>query len=318
MALPGQVDAYLADRFGLRGKMIRLHKDLTKPLLARGNTAVLIGRDGRMFYQGDKMLRQSAGLVLRDEKVTEVADLIAQMATELKRRGVKFLVAVPPNSSTIYQDDLPIWAQRHGRTTEYDLLLEDLAKRGVKAIDLRPALMAARSGGNVFLMHDTHWTYRGALAAFNAIVEADGHPDWRLDPQTALAPPTTRRGGDLARMLGVDDRAIETVQGLRLKSKGKAEVLSGGATPEYALDSDKPAPTVLVLGDSFTESYFAPMLSQNAGRTIWLHYRHCAFDWNWIDKLRPDEVWWMPTERGLYCEPGARPLNFVDRSARLR
>ncbi|MGH7935676.1 MAG: hypothetical protein ACREF8_01545, partial [Chthoniobacterales bacterium] len=35
-ALPGQVDAYLADRFGLRGKMIRLHKDLTKPLLARG------------------------------------------------------------------------------------------------------------------------------------------------------------------------------------------------------------------------------------------------------------------------------------------
>ena len=167
--------------------MIRLHKDLTKPLLARGNTAVLIGRDGRMFYQGDKMLRQSAGLVLRDEKVTGVADLLAQMAAEFKRRGVKFLVAVPPNSSTIYQDDLPIWAQRQGRTTEYDLLLQDLAKRGVKAIDLRPALSAARSGGNVYLMHDTHWTDRGALAAFNAIVEADGRPDWRLDPKTALA-----------------------------------------------------------------------------------------------------------------------------------
>ena len=32
LTLPKEVDAYLKDRFGLREKMIRLHKDLTKPL----------------------------------------------------------------------------------------------------------------------------------------------------------------------------------------------------------------------------------------------------------------------------------------------
>src|SRR5277367_6528297 len=31
---------------------------------------------------------------------------------------------------------------------------------------------------------DTHWTFRGALAAFNAIVEADSHADWRIDPSS--------------------------------------------------------------------------------------------------------------------------------------
>ena len=48
------------------------------------------------------------------------------------QRGVKFLVALPPNSSTIYQDDLPGWAQNPGKATEYDLLLKDFAAKGVK------------------------------------------------------------------------------------------------------------------------------------------------------------------------------------------
>ena len=64
IALPGQVDAYLKDRFGLRHAMIKLHKDLTHPVLLKVNTAALIGRDGRMFYVGNEMVRQSAGLVL--------------------------------------------------------------------------------------------------------------------------------------------------------------------------------------------------------------------------------------------------------------
>lgn len=318
LALPGGVDAYLKDRFGLRRFLIRAHRDLMRPALGSGGGPVLIGRDGRMFYLGDEMVRQSAGLVLRDQKVSDVADLLAQMNSELERRGVKLLVATPPNSSTVYKDDLPFWAQNRKKTTEYDLLLEELADRGVKALDLRPALVAARSEGNVYLMHDTHWTDRGALAAFNAIVEADGHPDWRLAPAAALAPATIRKGGDLARMLGVEDGATERVEKQRLPEKAKPEFLSDGATPDLVLATGEPGPTILILGDSFTNANFPSMLSQHAGRVVWLHYRHCAFDWRLIDAFRPDEVWWMPTERGLYCEPGARPLNFMNANAALR
>ncbi len=216
VTLPGQVDAYLDDRFGLREKMIRLHKDLTKPLFVKGNTAVLIGRDGRMFYQGNEMVRQSAGLVLRDRKVAQAADLLAAMRDALARRGIRFLVAVPPNASTIYQDDLPIWAQSGGKKTEYDLFLDDLAARGVKAIDLRPVMKSVRSEGRAYLMHDAHWTARAALAGFNAIVEADSHPDWRLDPATSLGPPAERKGGDVARILGVQDDVSEQSKPLAL------------------------------------------------------------------------------------------------------
>ena len=72
----------------------------------------------------------------------------------------------------------------------------------------------------------------------------------------------------------------------------------------------RPGPTVLVIGDFFTAGYFPLFLSQHIGRAIWLH-RQCGFDWNWIEKFNPDEVWWAPTERFLVCDPGVRPHNFA-------
>jgi alginate O-acetyltransferase complex protein AlgJ len=310
-ALPGEVDAYLKDRFGLRHTMIKLHKDLTHPVFLKVNTAALIGRDGRMFYEGNEMVRQSAGIVLRDQRVAEAADMIAEMRNALAKRGIGFLVAVPPNSSTIYQDDLPIWAQAQGRKTEYDLFLEDLAARGVKTVDLRPTMMEVRAEGEAYLRYDAHWTARGALAGFNAVVETDGHPDWRLDPATALGPPEERKGGDVARILGAEDEVIENAETLALASPGKDEALSQDVMPDHVITTSKPGPTVMVIGDSFTASYFPRMLSQHVGRAIWLQHRRCGFDWKLIDRFHPDEVWWAPTERFLVCDPGVRPIDFA-------
>ena len=311
-ALPKEVDGYLKDHFGLRHAMIGLHKDLTHPVILKVNTAALIGRDGRMFYQGNEMIRQSAGLVLRDERVADAVDMIASMRDALLKRGVRFLVAVPPNASTIYQDDLPIWAQRKGRTTEYDLFLEDLAARGVEAVDLRPAMMAVRAEGDeAYLMHDAHWTARAALAGFNAVVAADGHPDWKIDPATAIGPPAPRKGGDVARILGVEDDVVEMAETLTLPESGLDEDISEGSMPDHVVTTGALGPTVMVIGDSFTASYFPLMLAQHVGRAIWVHHHQCGFDWGLIDKFKPDEVWWTPTERFLVCDVGASPVGFA-------
>jgi hypothetical protein len=306
---PGATDAFLKDRFGLRQVFLHAYHQITKPVFGSGGGAVLVGRDGRMFFRGDDMVRQSAGLVMRDGKVIEAADLVVDIDAALARRGVRFLVAVPPNSSTIYPDDLPAWAENRGRETEYDMFLRLLKDRGVKTVDLRPAVAAARAGGDVFYRYDTHWTFRGAIAAFNAIVEADGHSDWKIDADSALGPPAAQGGGDLARMAGVEG-ATERVQMLTLPAVGTARKLTGGLTPDNEVDTGRPGPTVLIIGDSFTEAFFPPLLAQHAGRVNWIYFEHCAFDWGAIDRYRPDEVWWMPTERALYCDPGARPASF--------
>jgi|SRR5271165_148287 len=278
-AFPGQVDAYLKDHFGLRHAMIRLHKDLAKPVLFKGNNVVVYGEDGRMFALGDDTVLQSAGQLLRAERVAETANMLADMNDALTRRGMKFLVAVPPNSSTIYQDDLPKWARNPGKRTEYDALLDELSIRGVKAVDLRPAMSAVRAQGAAYLMNDLHWTARGALAGFNAVVEADGRPDWRLDPGTALGAPAVRKGGDIARLAGIDDAVTEMTEAFALSRLGKSEEFSEGDMPDHIITTERPGPTILVIGDSFTTAYFPLMLSQHAARAIWMHHQHCGFDW---------------------------------------
>lgn len=309
-AFPTQADAWLKDHFGLRQTMIHTHRDLSHPVLY-GNEKVLIGRDGRMFYLGRDMVRQSAGLVLRDRRVADAADMLAEMRDALGRRGARLIVAVAPNSSTIYQDDLPLWAQKGERTTEYDLILTELADRGVTTVDLRPVMETARANAEAYLMHDTHWTARSAVMAFNAIAEADGHPEWRIDPNSAIGPPAERKGGDVARIIGVEDEVTETVRELALPSRGVSEDLSPGPMPDWSLTSGRPGPTIMVIGDSFTASYFPPLLAEQASRVIWLNHRECGFDWGLVEKFQPDEVWWVPTERFLICDEGVRPMNFV-------
>jgi alginate O-acetyltransferase complex protein AlgJ len=308
LTLSARIDAFLGDHFGLRQVLIRAHKDLTKPLLGFGNSTVLVGRNGRLFYLGQEAVQQSAGLLVRDHRVSDTVDLLARMNVALKARGIRFLVAVPPNAATIYSDDLPSWAQNHGRRTEYDLLLEELAAHGVRAVDLRPAVESARSGGPVFYMHDSHWTARGALAAFNALVEADGRPEWRIDPKSALSEPEARDGGDLARMLGED--STETVEDLTLPA-ARTELLTADPVSDFVGTLDKPGPTIMLFGDSFTQDYFARMALERAGRVIWLEHHKCGFDWKAIDRFHPDEVWWMPNERFLICDPGAEPADFT-------
>ena len=237
------------------------------------------------------------------------------MRDALRQRGIRFLVASPPNAATIYQDDLPGWARSQGRTTEYDLFIADLAARGIKAVDLRPILWTLRTKGPAYFLHDTHWTARAAIAGFNAIAEAEGHREWRIDADAALTPVIQRQGGDLARMIGVENDVAEPVQELTFPPVSKVE-LTGPPSATYVATTDKPGETILIIGDSFTVGYFAPMVLSRIGRIVWQHHKFCGFDWKLIDRFRPDEVWWMPTERYLLCGPNVRPDGFPARSER--
>ncbi len=156
----------------------------------------------------------------------------------------------------------------------------------------------------------------GAVAGFNAIVEADGHPDWAIDPSSAIGPLAERKGGDIATLAGVADKAVEATPSLVLKPVGHDELLSHGVEgrieaardmADHAIVSGRSGPTIMVIGDSFTVAYFPLFLSQHVGRAVWFHHNYCGFDWAWIDRIKPDEVWWTPVERYLVCRPGQYP-----------
>jgi alginate O-acetyltransferase complex protein AlgJ len=292
-ALPTVIDAYAQDHFGLRTQMIRAQSIITHKWLDNDGRWAAVGHQGWLFLKSDAMIQQSAGLLVRDAQVDETADFLAALQHALAAQGTRFLVAMPPNSASVYGDMLPKWARNVGRPTEYDRMIADLTARGVPVVDLRPALKASRAEGAVYLEHDTHWSARGALAGFNATVDAAGHPDWRLDPAASLGPPAPRIGGDLARMLGLTNDVTEDTRPLALPSSAP-----GGP------------PTIIILGDSFTATYFQPMGQAKGVVFHIMHHQQCAFDWTLVERIHPTEVWWMPTERFMLCLPGARPISW--------
>jgi alginate O-acetyltransferase complex protein AlgJ len=306
--VPRKTDAYLRDHFGLRQAFLHAYAlIMNQDLIRTGTSLVLNGSNGWMFYRGNAMVQQSAGLLRRDQGVAEVADLLATMQIALAARGTRLLVASPPNSATIYMDQLPLWAQNRGQRTEYDVFLDELAARGIQAVDLRVAMRSAQAEGKIYRMHDTHWTARGAVAAFNAIVQADSHPDWKLDTASVLGPPAMIAGGDLARMLGIAADVTEPDQALALPA-GERESFAPEPFATYLATSDRSGPTIMIIGDSYTEALLPSMLLQHTGRVVWLHHQFCRFDWKWIEQFHPNEVWWMPTERYIFCRHGDRPV----------
>ena len=166
-ALPKKADEYLHDRFGLRKQMIRGYAYLTKTLLAEGNHLVLVGRHDQMFYMGEEnSVRQSAGLLLRASRVAESADFLADLRDALRQRGMRLVVASPPNAATIYQDKLPRWARSNGRPTEYDLFMTDLTALRME-VELRRGCRRRRSRQQAWFLQPHGEAILAALAAFD-------------------------------------------------------------------------------------------------------------------------------------------------------
>jgi hypothetical protein len=306
------LDAYLNDHFGFRDPVIRLHAWINHATSnVTGNASVFRVADGWMFYRGNSMLEQSSGRIIRSDQIVHTVSVLAEMDALLSAKGSKLIVASPPNSATIYSDKIQGWPQP-GRQTEYDLLLTSLRDRNITAVDLRPVLREARVHGDTYLQHDTHWNASGALAAFNAIVAEAGLTGWRLDPATAIGPETKLQGGDLARMLGIAAYVSEVNRPLKLGGFQRAD---HSITPQvYELgNGSRSGPVILVLGDSFTMDYFAPMIAASGGRAIWLPHQFCGFDWQWIEKFKPDQVWYMATERYFPCDANRRPARLPAR-----
>ena len=317
-----RLNRYLRDHFWLRTPLIRAHALVVNEMLRNGDSLVLVGAHQHFFLSGEDAIAQSAGRLVDRERIRLTANMLASMRADLAAHGARLLVAVPPNAATIYPEDLPKWARNDGRPTEYDLLYAALAARGVATLDLRPVLRAAKAHGRVYLQHDTHWSPRGALAAYDAIVVAAGLPGWRLPPERTLSPPVHLVGGDLARMLGLQQDVADEVPMLTLPQGHQHRLSDEKGTPSFEESSDsagrpEPGPLIVVIGDSFTD-YFGRLVNAQHARFVWMHHHYCRFDWNLVRALQPAQVWYLPTERQMLCYPGWTPSGLGATSSAAR
>jgi len=225
---------------------------------ASASRRVLLGHHGWMFLGDSDVIRVEEGLnPFEPAELKAWTDRLEKDARELRAHRIWFLVVVAPDKSSIYPEELPDYVRLAGAgRTRTDEFMAACADTHVSCLDLRPALLLAKSQGTqVFQRLDTHWTDLGASKAFSAIDSVLFPPRPQTGHWGASFVSREESGGDLARFLGLQDQLSESlpevtnVNGVEVPRNPHAEEFF---SRELKLDGGDPSgPNVMLFRDSF-------------------------------------------------------------------
>jgi hypothetical protein len=323
---PSQFEAFFNDRFGFRTELIHGLSIIQVQWLGTSSSPkVVVGKKGWLFsadLPGGADYKASRPLTL--EELNRWQHLLEARRDWLAARGIRFLFVPAPDKQTVYPEDLPRPLRRqHQAGSRLEQLLAHLrAHSDVPVLDLREPLRQAKARERLFDVTDTHWNTRGAYVGYRRIMDTLSlwFPELHPLPRDAFDEVSTvRSGGDLARMLVLEDRMPEESLGLVLRNPRPVVPKHPGIEvphepAAFALEQPDPRlPRAVVFCDSFTTQMF-PLLAQHFRRLviIW-HQNYPTFHADYLERERPDVVIQEVVERKIgLAVPDNRDERFED------
>ena len=309
-AYPDALSRWFEDHFGFRAPLVRWYGETRLfALNVSPSSTVLKGRDGWLFYADDGGLDDYTNArPLSDLEVAVWRESIVRASDWLRRRGVAYVFAIAPDKHVIYPEQVPESLRRLRPTSRMDQVYAALGDSGVAAVDFRPVLFGARSDERLYFLTDTHWNDRGALRAYQLIIDAVRRQLPSVSPAWTRGDFESREveipGQDLAVMLGLKDVIHETDLRLVPRKPRRARVVDPpGVSPMSELGllvtevADPRLPRAVVFRDSFG-SRLVPFLSEHFSRAVYLWQND--FDANVVLEEHPDVVIQEIVGRHLY------------------
>jgi alginate O-acetyltransferase complex protein AlgJ len=213
-----------------------------------------------------------------------------------------------PDKHVIYPEEMPSTIQRIGNVSRTDQVFDVLGKAGIKLVDPRPALLAAKTHERVYQQTDTHWNDRGAFVAYQEVIAAvraqlPSVPQaWTRDDFEPVERLT--EGKDLAGMIGLTRVLHErdlVLEPRRPRLARTVDPPGGQPTDELGrIVTEIPGsqlPRAVVFRDSFF-SGTAPFLAEHFSRMVVLWQND--FDADVVSREHPDVVIQEIVGRHLY------------------
>lgn len=308
-AFPAGFDAWFADHFGFRSTLVSWDAWLRLFLFDTSSSPqVIVGRDRWLFYADDGAGEDIGSTApLSTGELRNWRDALVRAREWLNHQGIAFVFTIAPDKHAVYPEQLPAGIERVASVSRMEQVLAELSDLDF-ALDLRPALSAAKARERIYHVTDTHWNERGLLVAYQAIIDAARRqhpsvpPAWpRSDFKEELK---TTDAGDLGGMLGLkrvlhEERLLLTPKRPRLARA--VEPRGAGLTEELGrLVTEIPGstlPRAVIFRDSFV-SPMVPFLSEHFSRAVYLWQND--FDAAVIRAERPDVVIQEIVGRHLY------------------
>lgn len=271
---PTRFENWFNDRLPLRDTFLQWHAHWKVGALGVSSSdKVIIGREGWLFLDEVKANATTRSLNAQDQ-AERWRRALCQRRDWLAERGIAFLVVFAPEKHEVYPEFLPAALQHPRPETAVEVLLRDPSDLPI--IDLRPALMSAKSERSLYLQTDTHWNDEGAYVAYREVMErlAARWPQLQARQREDFEIVPERHQGDLVQMLHHADLPAETTTRLVLRSR-RAQRLPDVVPLDPQLHSPQylppqawgrpgtTCPRAVILHDSFGERLWLPLLAEH-------------------------------------------------------
>ena len=289
-AMPGQWTRYFEDHFALRQQLVRWQARVR--LSAFGvpsSDAVIRGRDGWLFYAGDGAMKDYAEAPpLSNEQLEMWRKTLQDTSDWLHEQGIAYLFVISPDKHLVYPEYMPPSIRRASISRIEQLVGHLRAHSTVRVLDLRPALMLAKTHERVYHRTDTHWNDRGAFVGYQEIVAslAGDIPGLsgasRADYEPREVP---SQGLDLAGMLGLTDAIVEDDLVLVPRSPPRARIVEPAEPnprlmhPRIVTEGRTDGPRAVIFMDSFGAG-MVRFLAEHFSRAVYL----------WQNNMDPEVV----------------------------
>ena len=189
---------WFKDHFAFRNELIAADAGIQNGIFKVSNVdGVISGKDGWMFYSST--LNDYLGTDrLSDREIYNVAHNLSIAYEYVKNKGSNFVLTIPANKNTLYGENMPYYdSYIVDNVHNVDVLTPLLQDMDIPYADLVKTFKDEEEV--LYLKTDSHWNNRGAILAYNTIMDSLGlaHNDYSdVNTRKEKGP-----SGDLGRMM---------------------------------------------------------------------------------------------------------------------
>jgi len=307
----------IEESFYPRVRLVAWTSNLRVALGDRVFPKVIVGRDGWLVYTAESDIEdyQNSDLFTA-EQLAHIQKSLDALSARYAERGITLLLVVPPNKNSIYPERVPTQIPILGKESKLEQLTAYLAQHGQSQIlDLRPALLAAKSEREIYYATDTHWNDYGAYLAYSAIMTElhQTYPDLSPRPQADFKV-VTRAPELLDLSVNVGTTLFPEAK-IQLKPKFEMHttyknVTVGGRKLMFSYNPSPSLPKLVMYHDSFFFRVI-PLLGEHFSNGLYVQNYMGGGLWSlsWVDEQKPGVVIIEFSERYLQdllllVEPG--------------
>lgn len=166
-----EMGEYFEDHFAFRLQMLTANAYVWAKGLDTSTTDQVVAGEDDWLYFGGTMDDYTGRNQLSDRELNAIVHNLSMMRDYTEFCGGRLVVTVAPNKNTLYNSAMPYYYQK-GETSNLERLVPLLEEEGIEYVDLTKAFQ--NEDEVLYFKRDSHWNNKGALLAYNTIMDTLG------------------------------------------------------------------------------------------------------------------------------------------------